>query len=62
MAAAILTMVMAFLSGGGLWLVLGPRLRLATEAGQNDLLNLLAYSGLALPLAFGLVFYLLELI
>lgn len=62
MAAAILMMVVAFLSGSGLWLTLGPRLRLAHNEQQNDLLNLAAYTGLALPLAFALVFYLLELI
>jgi hypothetical protein len=62
MAAAILTMVMAFLSGSGLWLILGPRLRLADEVQQNDLLNLVAYTGIALPLAFAVVFYLLELV
>ena len=62
MAAAILTFVMALLSGGGMWLVLGPRLRLADDVQQNELLNLLAYSGLALPLAFAVVFYLLELV
>jgi hypothetical protein len=62
MAAAILTLVLAFVSGAGLWLILGPRLRLADDVAQNDLLNLVAYTGLALPLAFTLVFYLLELI
>ena len=62
MAAAILTLVVAFLSGSVLWLALGPRLRLANDVQQNELLNLVAYTGLALPLAFALVFYLLELV
>ena len=61
MAAAILTLILAFLSGSGLWLVVGPRLSLADEVQQNELLNLVAYTGLALPLAFAVVFYLLEL-
>ena len=62
MAAAILTMVAAFLCGSILWLMLGARLKLADDVQQNDLLNLVAYTGLALPLAFAVVFYLLELI
>ncbi|MDH3641090.1 MAG: hypothetical protein OES38_03285 [Gammaproteobacteria bacterium] len=61
MAAAILTLVLAFLSGSGLWLMVGPRLGLAADVQQNELLNLVAYTGLALPLAFAVVFYLLEL-
>lgn len=62
MAAAILTLLLAFLAAGGAWLGLGPRLKLAQEVRQNDLLNLVAYAGLALPLAFAIVFYVLELI
>jgi hypothetical protein len=62
MAAAILTMVLAFLSGGGSWLLLGPRLPLADDVQHNDLLNLLAYTSLALPIAFAVVFYLLEIL
>ena len=61
MAAAILTLVLAFLSGSGVWLTVGPRLGLADDVQQNELLNLVAYTGLALPLAFAVVFYLLEL-
>lgn len=60
MAAAILTLAIAFLCGGGLWLALGPRLALSTDAERNQLLNLVAYvSGLLLP-AFLVVFFLLE--
>ena len=55
-------MVMAFLAGGGLWLAVGPRLQLAQDVQTNDLLNLLAYVGGALPIAFGLVFFVLELV
>lgn len=62
MTAVILTMVVALLSGSGVWLVLGPRLRFTDDAQRNELLNLVAYTGLALPLAFALVFYLLELV
>ena len=48
--------------GGGLWLLLGPRLRLAEGVEQNQLLNLLAYVAIALPFAFVAVFFLLELL
>lgn len=62
MAAGILTLVIAFLAGGGLWLAVGARLQLAQDVQTNDLLNLLAYVGGALPIAFGLVFFVLELV
>lgn len=60
MAAAILTFAIAFISGGGLWLALGPRLALSSEADQNELWNLLVYVGVNLPLAFLVVFFVLE--
>lgn len=59
-AAAILTLVIAFLCGGGLWLVLGPRFALSDDSEQNDVLNLLVYIGGLVPVAFVLVFFLLE--
>jgi hypothetical protein len=60
MAAAVLTFAIAFVCGGGLWLALGPRLALSAEADQNEVLNLMAYIGVVLPLAFVLVFFGLE--
>lgn len=60
MAAAILTLVLAFICGGSTWLALGPRLTLSPEAEQNDLLNLIVYVGVALPPAFLVVFFLIE--
>ena len=60
MAAAVLTLVIALFFGGGLWLVLGPRLALSEEGEQNDLLNLVVYVGATLPVAFLVVFFLLE--
>jgi hypothetical protein len=60
LAAAILTLVLAFLAGGGIWLAVGPRLRLAEAPEQNELLNLLAYVFMLLPVAFIVVFFLLE--
>jgi hypothetical protein len=60
MAAVILTLVLAFFCGGGAWLALGPRLALSEHTQQNDVLNLVAYIGMALPVAFAVVFFLLE--
>ena len=57
MAAAVLTFAIAFVCGGGLWLALGPRLALSSEADQNEVLNLVVYVGVVLPLAFLLVFF-----
>jgi len=62
MAAGILTLVVAFLAGAGLWLAVGPRLPLTTDAQANELLNLAAYVVGALPVAFVVVFYVLELL
>lgn len=62
MAAGILTLVGAFLAGGVAWLTIGARFRLTEDVQTNDLLNLLAYVCGALPVAFALVFFVLELI
>ncbi|NIP16554.1 MAG: hypothetical protein GWM88_18120 [Pseudomonadales bacterium] len=62
MAGAILTLILAFVAGGALWVGVGPRLKLVEDAERNQLLNLLAYIAIALPVAFAVVFYLLELI
>ncbi len=62
MAAAILTIVLAFIVGGSAWLLLGPRLPLAEAAEQNQLLNLIAYIAGVLPVAFLIVFFLLEML
>lgn len=60
MAAAVLTFAIAFIGGGGLWLALGPRLALSSQTDQNDVWNLVAYVGVTLPLAFLIVFFVLE--
>jgi hypothetical protein len=60
MAAAILTVLIAFLCGGSAWLLAGARLSLDPEDQErNDVLNLIAYIGMMLPLAFLVVFFLL---
>jgi hypothetical protein len=60
MAAAVLSFAIALVCGGGLWLALGPRLALSSQTDQNELLNLVAYVGMILPLAFLVVFFGLE--
>ena len=62
MAAALLTLVIAFMSGGALWLTLGPRIALSSETEQNDLLNLIVYVVALLPVAFAVVFFVLEVL
>ena len=62
MAGAILTLVLAFVAGGALWVGIGPRLKLVEDNERNELLNLLAYVVIALPVVFAVVFYVLELI
>ena len=60
MAATILTLVLSFIAGGAVWLGVGARLKINSDAQQNDLLNFLSYTLIALPLVFGVVFYLIE--
>ena len=60
MAAVILTLVLSFLLGGGAWAALGARLTIdAADQERNDVLNLLAYIGIAMPIAFVCVFIVL---
>ena len=60
MAAVILMFVLSFVVGGSVWLALGSRLNINDGAQLNDLLNLLSYMLIALPLIFIFVFYVLE--
>ena len=57
MAALILTLILTFLLGGGLWFLLGSKLSLTAEARENDLANLLVYFLGLLPVSFVLVFF-----
>ncbi len=60
MAATILTLVLSFVVGGAVWLGVGTRLKIKSDTQQNDLLNFLSYTLIALPLVFTVVFYLIE--
>jgi hypothetical protein len=63
MAAVILTLLLAFLCGGGAWLIAGARFNLdAGNRERNDILNLLAYIGASIPVTFVVVFFLLEVL
>lgn len=60
MIAVVLTLVVSFLCGGVTWLVIGSKLSLNEDKDVNEVLNLLAYVGVALlPIFFG-VFFLLD--
>lgn len=60
MVAVVLTLVVSFLIGGSVWLIAGSRLPLSPDKDVNELLNLVAYVGVALaPVFFG-VFFLLD--
>ena len=60
MVAVVLTLVLSFLVGGGLWLLLGSRLPINEDKSVNEILNLMAYVAGALLPAFALVFFLLD--
>ena len=58
----VMTLALAFVAGGILWLTLGTRLSLDADEERNNLLNLGVYVGVALVPAFLLVFYVIELL
>lgn len=60
MVAVVLSLVMAFLVGGSIWLLAGSRLRLNEDKAVNEVLNLVAYVAAALLPMFGLIFFLLD--
>jgi hypothetical protein len=60
MAAAILTLVLTIIVSGCVWLAVGNRMRLHVDERQNDILNLVVYAVLVLPVAFGVVFFAME--
>lgn len=60
MIAVVLTLVLAFLVGGTIWLTAGSRLQLSDDKDVNEVLNLVAYVGTALLPVFVAVFFLLD--
>lgn len=59
MAAAALTLALTFLAAGTLWLCVGAKLKLNEDEQVNDLLNLVLYYALGLPVVFVIVFALI---
>ena len=57
MPGTLMTLVVSFLFAAVLWLIVGSRFRFAAERAENDLLNLAAYFGGCIPVAFVLVFF-----
>ncbi len=60
MAATILSLVLSFILGAAAWLAIGPRLSLNADGQLNQTFNFFAYVGIAFPLVFAGVFFLLE--
>ena len=57
MAGTVTTLVGSFLLAAVLWLIIGSRFRFASGRAGNDLLNIAAYFGGCLPIAFVIVFF-----
>ncbi len=60
MVAVVLTLVVAFMVGGSIWLMAGSRLPLNEDKSMNEVLNLVAYVAGSLLPVFGLIFFLLD--
>ena len=60
MYATILSLILSFIVGAVVWLTAGPRFKLDEDARQNEILNVLAYFGIAFPFCFAIVFFAIE--
>ena len=60
MYAVVLSFILSFLVAAAVWLTVGPRLKLDEDARQNEILNVLAYFGIAFPFCFVIVFFAIE--
>lgn len=59
MAALVLSIAGSVVLGALVWLLVGPRLKLAEEQVQNEVLNVLSYIGIAFVILFPIVLFLL---
>ena len=59
-AVIILSIILSFLAAAAVWLTLGSRFKLNEDVRQNEILNVLAYFGIALPFCFAIVFFVIE--
>ena len=55
--AVLFTLVLSFLLASLTWLVIGSRFGLIRSQAENDVLNLLSYLLLLVPLSFVIVFF-----
>lgn len=61
MTAVILSLVIAFIGAGLVWLVAGDRFHIDDDVRQNDILNLAIYAGILLVPVFFMIFFLLPM-
>jgi hypothetical protein len=61
MTAVILSLVIAFIGAGLVWLVAGDRFHIDDDVKQNDILNLAIYAGILLVPVFFMIFFLLPM-
>ena len=60
MAAIVLTLIVSLILAGAAWLLLGARFTLRADPEHNEVLNLVVYFAAILPVAFLVVFFLIE--
>lgn len=59
MGALVLSLVGSVVLGGGLWALIGSRLKLAKDSLQNDILNFVVYLLAVLIVLFPIVIFVL---
>ena len=59
MGALVLSLVGSVVLGGGLWALIGSRLKLAKDSLQNDILNFLVYFFAVLVVLFPIIIFVL---
>ena len=59
MGALVLSLVGSVVLGGGLWALVGSRLKLAKDSLQNDILNFLVYFLAVLVVLFPIIIFVL---
>lgn len=59
MGALVLSLVGSVVLGGGLWALIGSRLKLTKDSLQNDILNFLVYFLAVLVVLFPIIIFVL---
>jgi len=57
MPGVVLTLALTVIVAGVVWLAFGSRLPLSRDGRQNDVLNVVVYAAILLPIAFAIVFF-----